>query len=606
MRGAWAVAVLMTSVVLAGCASVGDEPMNTVSEPVDNVPYLGYVPDEPDASMVLDMFDIFPAGSTGNILHGRVVMPAGDGPFPTIVQHTPYTAPGCNTFSDIAAPIEPPVGGCGEGTFEREFAKRGYVYIHADLRGTGDSNDCLNLRGQADIDDIGALADAIAAQPWSNGNVGFIGASYPGSTSHMAAMSGSPAVKAVVPIVASTSFYHYHHNDGVPYSGQHSLGGTNTGYTRQGVTPTMNPASGLAKIIGQPLCPHVENAVIHGGLDQSGDYYAWWQERNLRPGAKDITVPVLMAQGLADWNVKPDHIEHWFNDLGSESKTFIGGQWGHAYPASFDGACPQNYEARPGGNISDCEVPWGDWWAYASAFFDTYLKEIDTGMFNGSTAWVQANDGTWHRSSTFPLLDDEASSIEMALHGDGTIAAAGTGPEHLSWHACPREKYGMGTAANSVESQFVQCEHTQLVFETDVFANDTLISGTPELRLTVDSNGKMVHIVAVMDILDENGNVVQSRENYGYLNTRFHAGFPADEAIPTGPYTAVVDMYPQEDLVKTGHALRITIKSHDDGRTIESFEETDVHLLLDGQSTLWLPLRPAEMQGLRLEPPVES
>ncbi len=593
MRGAWAVLTLFLTITFAGCASVDqDEPTQDTAR-MDAAPYLGYAPIEPDASMVLEMFDIFPEGSTGNTLHGRVVMPAGDGPFPTIVQHTPYTAPGCNT-TPYGTAIEPPVVTCSDGRFENEFTRRGYVYVHADLRGTGDSNDCLNLRGQADIDDIGALADAIAAQPWSNGNVGFIGASYPGSTSHMAAMSGSEAVKAVVPIVASTSFYHYHHNDGVPYSGQHSLGGTNTGYTQQGVTPTMNPLSGLEKLIGQPLCPHAENALVHGGLDQSGDYYGWWQERNLRPGAKDITVPVLMAQGLADWNVKPDHIATWFNELGSDSKTFIGGQWGHAYPASDDGACPSNYQ---GADDRTCQTPWGNWWAYATAFFDTYLKEIPTGMFEGSTAWVQANDGTWHRSTTFPLLGDEAETLVLPLGDGGSIGAAGTGTP--SWHACPREQHSRGTAAHSAEMQTVQCTHTQLVFETEPFTQDMLVSGVPLLNLSLDSNGHMVHVVAVMDVIDEDGQVVRARENYGYLNTRFWKGFPEDAAIPTGAYNTVLDFYPQEDLIEAGHALRITIKSHDDGRTIESFEETDVVLHLEG-SSLVLPLRSAEMQGLRL------
>jgi putative CocE/NonD family hydrolase len=602
---AWFLVAVLSSVALAGCASVADD--SGAAEPINSVPSLGYAPAEPDMSMVLDMFDIFPAGSTGNILHGRVVMPEGDGPFATIVQHTPYTAPGCNTDAG-ATFIEPPVIGCGEGTFENQFSRRGYVYIHADLRGTGDSDDCLNLRGQADIDDIGALADAIAAQPWSNGNVGFIGASYPGSTSHMAALSGSPAVKAVIPVVASTSFYNYHHNDGVPYNGNHALGGTNAGYTQQGVTPTANPASGIAKLTGQAMCPHVENAAMHGGLDQSGDYYGWWQERNLRPLAETVTTPVLMAQGLADWNVKPDHIESWFNDIPDERKTFIGGQWGHAYPATNDGACPDDYEApsEPAGAGLDCTTPWGDWWAYAVAFFDTYLLDIDTGMFDGPTAWVQANDGTWHRSSTFPLLGAEADGFTLHLnHGQtGTLGDLMPEADQASWYACGADQYNKGqfAVATAESAAPTDCANTDLVFTSEPFTEDTLLSGIPLLNFTVDTEGNMIHLVAVLDVIDSSGNVVRARENYGYLNPRFYQGFPTDSAVPSEFFRTSLDFYPQEDLIRAGEALRLTLKSTDDGRTIEEFPagEVTMNLAGDDAATLWLPTRPAAMHGTRL------
>ena len=424
------IALSFVTLALAGCASDGDA-QDPIMEPTPvPIPQFTYQVPEPDMTLNLIMEDLMLPGTDGVSLHARIVRPEGDGPYPAIVQHTPYTAPGCAT-TFYGAAVEPPVASCAEGRFETEFARRGYAYVHADLRGTGSSDGCLDLRGQADIADIGALADGLAAQPWSNGNVGFIGASYPGSTSHMAALSGSPAVKAVIPVVASTSFYHYHHNDGVPYNGNHALGGTNTGYTSEGVTPTFNPLESLLKLADQPLCPHAENAVMHGGLDQSGDYYAWWQERNLRPLAETITVPVMMAQGLADWNVKPDHVASWFNDISSESKVFIGGQWGHAYPASDDGACPSNADTDA------CTVPWDNWWAYATAFFDTYLKDIDTGMFDGSVAWVQDNNGTWHRSVDYPLAPADREERVLHLHADGTLQDVAPAGMSAYWYGCP-------------------------------------------------------------------------------------------------------------------------------------------------------------------------
>lgn len=599
-------AFLFTTLAFAGCLSDGPgDDTDPVLPGQTPPPFLGYTPVEPDMDMDLLMEDLFLPGTDGVTLHARVTRPAGDGPFPVIVQDTPYTAPGCNTaFYD--GPVEPPVGGCGEGTFEVQFARRGYAYVHADLRGTGDSDGCLDLRGQADIADIGALADGLADQPWSNGNVGFIGASYPGSTSHMAALSGSEAVKAVVPIVASTSFYHYHHNDGVPYFSNHVA--TNAGYTQQGVTPTFNPLSAVQKLADQPLCPHVENAVVHGAADQTGSYYDWWQERNLRPLADTVTTPVLMAQGLADWNVKPDHVATWFNDIPSENKVFIGGQWGHAYPATDDGACPQ------GADKTLCTVPWGSWWEYATAFFDTYLKEIDTGMFEGSVAWVQANDGTWHRSADWPLLPDQHEGLALHIHPDGAITDTphpADKPDRMSWAACP-DYVALGLIAVDPVLEAAKCTQTEgvqeLVFETEPFTEDTLLSGVGIVNLHVESSVEFTHLIVVIDRLDASGDVVQSRENYGYLNPTFRHGIDAPEPIPVGePYTVSIDLYPQEDLIPAGHSLRLTVRSNDGGAIATYDEGTNTIVWEEGsQNTIWFPTRPAHLQGVRLPTPAEA
>ncbi len=635
-----ALAAMLSSLALAGCLSDTESTENSTPEPtILDAPFLGYIPDEPDESLALIMEDYYYQGSDDDVvLHVRVTRPAGDGPYPVVVQDTPYTGEGCNTESYNQAygnSVEPPVwsrsGTCGEGTFEYQFARRGYAYAHGDLRGTGDSTGCLNLRGQADIDDIGMVADALAAEPWSNGNVGFIGASYPGSTSHMAALSGSDAVKAVVPVVASTSFYHYHHNDGVPYS-NHGIGSTNTGYTSEGFTPTVNPQSGISKLVNQPNCPHTENAFEHGGADQTGAYYEWWQERNLRPKAVTIDTPVLMAQGLADWNVKPDHVAHWFNDLpgteGGAPKVFIGGQWGHAYPRSQtdDDRCEgKDYgtHTEPGstpGTISsyfcDNDVPYGQWWEYAAAFFDTYLKEIDTGMFQEDVAWVQASDGSWHRSSEWPLQGENAGEVVFNLAEDGTMSADQTGAFEASWYACGAGADAAGNSgasssqnqANAAAECDEQPEPLFLRFTTPAFTENTTLSGVPLLQFNVDTGGVMRHLTVVMSELDAEGNVVTSRENYGYLNPEFRNGLENQEPVPEGAYPVTIDFYPQEDVIPAGHSLRITISSTDGGRTIAAFDSGVATMVSDAANPaqLILPTRPADLHGVRLAEPTET
>ncbi|MBW3582090.1 MAG: CocE/NonD family hydrolase, partial [Euryarchaeota archaeon] len=295
------VVLLFVAVPISGCLS--DAPAPRSPAPVldeDPVPVLDYVPEAPDLSLRLVQESTILPGD-GVTIHGRTVRPAGEGPYPVIIQFTPYTAPGRN--ADLNNIIEPNVHDTTgapldlDGSYVKQFVRRGYAFVFADVRGTGDSSGCLDLRGSKDIADQYHLIEHYATQSWSNGKVGFIGASYPGSTSHMAALAGNPHLAAVVPVVASTSFYHYHHNDGVPYNGNHALGGTNSAYTAFATAPTVNPQEPnyIARHIEEAECPHFENMVEHGGMDQTGAYYDWWQDRNLRTLVDRVEVPVLMA-----------------------------------------------------------------------------------------------------------------------------------------------------------------------------------------------------------------------------------------------------------------------------------------------------------------------
>lgn len=615
---------------LAGC--LGDGPDIETDATLDGVPDLSYVVPDPDLDMVLEEFDQFLPGE-GVEIHIRVVKPVGDGPFPVIAQFTPYTAPGtntvlnglaepaCPTLDEAAMPIGVPgvatvnpgataagTAGCYDGRFDYEFVRRGYAFAYGDVRGTGDSTGCLDLRGSKDIADLFHLTEWLGTQEWSNGNVGFIGASYPGSEAHMAALAGNPHLKAVIPIVASTSFYHYHHNGGVPYSGQHNIGGTNTGYTQNAVMPTVNPqATNFGpRYAEEATCNYHENALMHGGLDQTGAYYDWWQERNLRDRANTVNVPVLMGQGLADWNVKPDHIKTWFNDVTAQ-KTLIAGQWPHAYPY---GTCAEGQEPPR----CDPNVPYGDWWAYATAFFDTYLKEIDTGMFDEDVAWVQDSTGNWHRSSTWPIVD--APMQILNLQADGTLSdSAAAEDAELAWYGCPDEPetYDWTIAGPVSEPCDAGGRNEAVVFESEPFAADTIVSGVPYVDLELKSEASFVHLTVLMEVMDGTTVVERTvretyelgdRENYGYLNPTYRNGIDNPEDITPGEaYTVRIDLFPQEDVIKAGEHIRVTIASDDEGRSIEAYDAGTNTILLgpDRHNALHLPLRPADLTGTRLD-----
>ena len=121
-----------------------------------------------------------------------VYMPAQGGPFPTIVQRTPY---------DRGNPIALTAP---DAVF---LAQRGYALVVQDVRGRYDSEgEWYPFANEAD--DGHDTIEWAAKQPWSNGKVGTIGASYFGLTQWQAAQGGSSHLVASVPRVAYSNLYH--------------------------------------------------------------------------------------------------------------------------------------------------------------------------------------------------------------------------------------------------------------------------------------------------------------------------------------------------------------------------------------------------------------
>ena len=66
--------------------------------------------------------------------------------------------------------------------------------------GTGRSNHCMDLMGNAEQLGVDAAVTWLGTQEWSNGGVSMIGKSYDGSTPWQAATFGNEYLKTMVPI----------------------------------------------------------------------------------------------------------------------------------------------------------------------------------------------------------------------------------------------------------------------------------------------------------------------------------------------------------------------------------------------------------------------
>jgi putative CocE/NonD family hydrolase len=124
------------------------------------------------------------------------------GPVPAILILTPYyrrfaVAPGSDADAIPNA-----------GKFVRYLVPHGYAVVVVDVRGTGASFGTRDsFRSPKEREDSREITDWVVAQPWSDGQVGATGISYPGAASDFLASTGHPAVKAIAPLFAVWDTY---------------------------------------------------------------------------------------------------------------------------------------------------------------------------------------------------------------------------------------------------------------------------------------------------------------------------------------------------------------------------------------------------------------
>lgn len=129
-------------------------------------------------------FDVPVPMRDGTILRADIIWPTGDGPFPVLLERTPY-----GKDERVIVGLDP-----------IDAARAGYIVVCQDTRGSGKSEgEWVPLKFERE-DGYDTIAWA-AALPKSNGKVGTYGGSYTGSTQWSSAIAGAPALAAMAPMV---------------------------------------------------------------------------------------------------------------------------------------------------------------------------------------------------------------------------------------------------------------------------------------------------------------------------------------------------------------------------------------------------------------------
>jgi predicted acyl esterase len=120
----------------------------------------------------------------GTTLSANVVFPAGDGPYPTVVEYSGYDP--SNPKNDTMAQL---------------YTNLGFAYVGVNIRGTGCSGGSFrNFEPIQSLDGYDMI-ETVAAQPWAQFHkVGMVGISYPGISQLYVAQTQPPSLSAISPL----------------------------------------------------------------------------------------------------------------------------------------------------------------------------------------------------------------------------------------------------------------------------------------------------------------------------------------------------------------------------------------------------------------------
>ena len=123
-----------------------------------------------------------------------VLLPEGEGPFPTVLHYQGYAA-GSDPNDNGLVLISP------------QLLERGIAVLGVSLRGTGCSEGDFDLFERQWVADGVDVIDWASRQAWSNGAIAMVGLSFPGMTQLMVGPERPAALKALLPWSAMTDIY---------------------------------------------------------------------------------------------------------------------------------------------------------------------------------------------------------------------------------------------------------------------------------------------------------------------------------------------------------------------------------------------------------------
>ena len=547
----------------------------------------------------------------GVLLATDIYLPVGDGPFPVLLERTPYDKRGSNhgdfTAADPAPRSKPEIA--------RWFADAGYAFVLQDCRGRYGSQGRFTKyldEGDDGVDTLAWLRD----QPWCDGRIGTLGLSYGAHVQSALACLDPPGLSAMfLDSGGFSSAYHGGARQGgafelkqLTWARKHALLAPET--TADPTRRAALEAEDIADWIGErwrighsPLAaaPEYERYVVEQW--DNDRFGAFWRRNGLYArGSYDAYADVPMV-----------HMSSWYDPYAQTAiDNFIGlapikrgpvklvlGPWTHGQRSvAHAGDVDFGHRAPLDGQVG------ADYFALRRDWFDRHLRGLNVAdhlpapvrifvMGGGSgrrTAQGRLHHGgQWRDEQEWPLA--RTLPTRFWLRADGTLLP--TPPEDtaaaLTYDFDPADPVPTigGAIASGAPLMFAgaydQVETADLfgatqpgrplaerpdilVFETAPLDRDVELTGSVVAHLHVSSSAVDTDVtIKLVDVHPPSADYPRGYAMnlaHGILRTRFRASFEHPEPMEPGTIHALtIPTFPTSNRFLAGHRIRIEVSS---------------------------------------------
>lgn len=507
----------------------------------------------------------------GVVLRAEVWRPAGEGKFPTLVYRTPY---GAKRAAE------------GYAIFEKAV-ERGYAVVIQDVRGRY-ASDGEFLPYQKEGRDGYDTIEWAARQPWSDGNVGTFGLSYPGAVQWLAAMERPPHLRAMVPAMTFSSPRNFFYSGGVfdlswiawiwnniapDVRVKKDLPGPKTGQEARAALEKLGPVfqrrlplNSLEEL--KAVAPWYFEWMRHEPWD------SWWDWAELR-GKYDRAdgVAVLNFSSWHDEAYGPEGATTNFNGLyaarsgAANAKTqLILGPWSHGVPGPRDCQVGRR-DFCPAANI-DYDAMVLDW-------MDRYVRGVANGVDKrkpvryfvmGANEWREADQWPLPQAKAMPLYlapGKKASDSGGLIREPLEIKAAST--SFISDPAKPVTDPNPFYSGANDYSELAERDDV-LVFDSPPLEQDTEVTGPITAEIYLETNATDTDLwVRVLDVAPDGAafNLMSPGLDVlraSYRNAATNGG-KRELLTPGTIYKLVLPNLITSNLFRRGHRIRVQISA---------------------------------------------
>lgn len=363
---------------------------------------------------------------------------------------------------------QPPTRDINPSGYQAYFLPRGFIFADANSLGTGHSTGCPTIGGNEENLAIKAVIDWFngkgkafdadgkpATAAWTTGATTMIGTSYVGTLPIGAASLGVEGLKAIVPIAGVSSYYDHRRSQGAIIN-SFPMTGTDPDTLFDNILTRQHPER----------CAFMRLRMQRGMDRQTGDYNAYWDERNYVKDAARFKAAVLISHGLNDFNVKPRHAARLWAALQA-----------HGIPSKI-------WWNRGGHGDRANTARQAEWRDMLNRFWSQYLFGIQNGVMDGPKAVVEREDNTWVNYPTWPAPGSALMEMKFApadnANGIGRLGVVATeNPTEVITDDSTIDANVLVAAASSPN---------RLVYQTAALPAPTHVSGTAvvKVRLAID------------------------------------------------------------------------------------------------------------------------